>query len=114
MSLNTEKSIEISVTGRYIGDICPIFFDFFTERFSIAKIVSFGSDIRYIADISADISEISNSGFNNGNIVFSLVRRYANVVAQKVARVSLSLTGPIMWAKRSLDFLHFNLLSDLE
>ena len=42
------------------------------------------------------------------------MRRSANVVAQKVARVSLSLTGPNMWGKRSLDFLHFSLLSDLE
>ena len=40
-----------------------IFFDFSTERFSIAKIVSLGSDIRYIADISTDISEISNTAY---------------------------------------------------
>ena len=68
MSLNAEKSTEKSVNGRYIGyigDISPIFFDFSTERFSIAKIVSLGSDIRYIANISADISEISNTVWNN-------------------------------------------------
>ena len=61
VSLNAEKSTEISASDRYIGDISPIFFDFSTERFLIAKIVSLGSDIRYIADISADISKISNT-----------------------------------------------------
>ena len=37
----------------------PIFLDFSCKRFFVSKIVSIKPDIRYIADISADISEIS-------------------------------------------------------
>ena len=41
----------------------PIFLDFSCKRFSVSKIVSFTPNIRYITDISADISEISILGY---------------------------------------------------
>ena len=57
---------------RYFGDISPIFrrhfpiFSYFSsKRFSVAKIASIKADIRYITDISADISEISILGRDN-------------------------------------------------
>ena len=81
MSLNAEKSTEISVPSRYISDIFFDFSDFSTERFSIAKTMLMGTDIRYIDDISVDISEILITGMrahelgefvhNKGNIRLS-------------------------------------------
>ena len=59
--LSAEKSTDISVPGRYIGDISPIFSDFSIKQFLIAKTVSIGTDIRY----NDDISEISILGYIN-------------------------------------------------